>query len=66
MYRAMQRLGELIMQCPSESDVKTTEPGQREARVWALCVIVSVRSFHAVEHMIGVERCLLPKRRDRV
>lgn len=41
MYRAMQRFGELIMQCPSESEAKTTEPGQREARVWALYIIVS-------------------------
>lgn len=30
------------MQWPSESDAKTTEPGQREAIVWALCVVVSV------------------------
>lgn len=36
MYRAMHRLGELIMQWPSESDAKTTELGQREAMVWAL------------------------------
>ncbi len=39
MYRAMHRLGELIMQWPSESDARTTEPGQRDAMVWALWVI---------------------------
>ena len=31
------------MQWPSESDAKTTEPGQREAVVWALCVMVNTR-----------------------
>lgn len=36
MYLAMHKLGELIMQWPSESDAKTTEPGQREAMAWAL------------------------------
>ena len=37
----MHRLGELIMQWPSESEAKTTEPGQRVAMVWALCTEVS-------------------------
>ena len=36
MCCAMHRLGELIMQWPSESDANTTEPGQRDAMVWAL------------------------------
>lgn len=36
IYLAMHRLGELNMQWPSASDAKTTEPGQREAIVWAL------------------------------
>lgn len=36
----MHRLGELIMQWPSASDAKTTEPGQRVAMVWALYVEV--------------------------
>lgn len=41
IYRAMHRLGELNMQWPSESDVKTTEPGQREAIVWAFRIGVT-------------------------
>ena len=41
--RAMHRLGELIMQWPSESDAKTTEPGQRVAMVWALYIMFSIR-----------------------
>ena len=35
-YRAMHRFGELNMQWPSPSEARTTEPGQREAMVWAL------------------------------
>ena len=38
----MHRLGELIMQWPSESDARTTEPGQREAMAWALYITVSI------------------------
>lgn len=32
----MHRFGELNMQWPSPSEARTTEPGQREAMVWAL------------------------------
>ena len=44
----MHRLGELIMQWPSESDAKTTEPGQRVAMVWALYIRVSTRRCRGV------------------
>ena len=39
IYRAMHRLGELIMQWPSESASKTTEPGHRDAIACALWVL---------------------------
>ena len=39
----MHRFGELIMQWPSESEAKTTEPGQRVAVEWALYTTVSIR-----------------------
>ena len=61
IYRAMHRLGELNMQWPSESDAKTTEPGQREAMVWALVLwpvsagmVVWRRGFGEVYFRIGV------------
>ena len=60
----MHRLGELIMQWPSESDAKTTEPGQRVAMVWALYTMVSIR--WRGDPMLELERSLLSKRRDRV
>ena len=37
----MHRFGELIMQWPSESDARTTEPGQRVSMVSALRIEVS-------------------------
>ena len=64
MYRARHRFGELIMQWPSESDAKTTEPGQREAVKWALCVLVRIRWFWGWEKVL--KGYLLPNRRNGV
>ena len=59
----MHRLGELIMQWPSESDAKTTEPGQRVAMVWALRVVEVSMCWRRGVYM---ERSLLSKRCDGV
>ena len=62
----MHRFGELIMQWPSESDARTTEPGQRVAMVWALWTVISSCWDRGVMDEFQLERGLLSKRRDGV
>lgn len=52
------------MQWPSESDAKTTEPGQQEAMAWALYV-ASVSGCSVVRRM-GFREKLTFKRCNRV